>query len=82
MIQPAPWTLSQIVSVFKSFVTREARKLQGFSNIRLWQRGYYERVVRSEVALEAISSYIQLNPLMWSKDPENPTLTHESFHDT
>jgi putative transposase len=39
---------------------------------RIWQRGYFERVVRTEEELEAIRSYIFENPAAWTEDPENP----------
>ena len=39
---------------------------------KLWQRDYYERVVRHESELNEIRQYIQENPLKWDLDPENP----------
>jgi REP element-mobilizing transposase RayT len=38
---------------------------------RLWQRNYYEHVIRSEAALNAIRQYIHNNPLRWALDKEN-----------
>ncbi len=38
----------------------------------LWQRNYYERVVRSEAELDAMRKYIDENPLRWALDSENP----------
>ena len=37
----------------------------------LWQRGYYERVIRNETALDRIRAYIANNPPQWADDPEN-----------
>jgi hypothetical protein len=42
------------------------------SSIPLWQRNYYERIIRNEKELCKIREYIQNNPLKWSLDRENP----------
>jgi REP element-mobilizing transposase RayT len=42
---------------------------------RLWQRNYYEHIVRDEASLEHVRQYIEENPLHWSSDPENPSLS-------
>ncbi|MCP5156108.1 MAG: hypothetical protein H6983_18195 [Ectothiorhodospiraceae bacterium] len=39
---------------------------------RLWQRGYYEHVIRTDAALDRIREYIVTNPIRWAEDPENP----------
>jgi REP element-mobilizing transposase RayT len=39
---------------------------------RVWQRNYYEHVIRDEPELERIRSYIDENPLRWELDDENP----------
>jgi REP element-mobilizing transposase RayT len=39
----------------------------------LWQRNYYERVIRDERELARAREYIVNNPLKWSFDRENPT---------
>jgi len=51
-------TLSQIVRTFKALVT----KIIGEQS--LWQRNYYEHVIRTEKALSKIREYIQNNPLI------------------
>ena len=70
---PAPQreSLGAIVGAFKSLAAREvntALKRTG----TLWQRNYYERVVRNEAELTAIRKYIIDNPLRWAIDAENP----------
>ena len=37
-------------------------------NKRLWQRGFYEHIIRNKNELNKIRKYIQLNPQMWKKD--------------
>lgn len=39
---------------------------------RLWQRNYYEHVVRNDRDLERIREYIDANPSRWATDAENP----------
>lgn len=41
---------------------------------RLWQRNYYERIIRDDNELAAIREYIQNNPMRWAEDKENPDL--------
>lgn len=38
----------------------------------LWQRNYYEHIVRDEKDLNEIREYIITNPLKWALDSENP----------
>ena len=38
---------------------------------RLWQRNYYEHIIRDERALDRIREYIVSNPLRWAFDREN-----------
>ncbi len=38
----------------------------------LWQRNYYEHIIRNEKSLNAVRGYIQANPLRWADDPDNP----------
>ena len=41
---------------------------------RLWQRNYYEHVIRDEDDLDRVRRYIAENPLRWDEDPENPAM--------
>jgi putative transposase len=40
--------------------------------IPLWQRNYYEHIIRNETDLHRIRTYIANNPLQWALDEENP----------
>ena len=69
--------LPDVVHRFKSLTTTRYRK--GVKNFgwprffrKLWQRNYYERVIRNEKELFELRQYIQQNPLKWELDPENP----------
>jgi putative transposase len=64
--------LSEIVRAFKTYSSRrinEHRKSQGTS---VWQRSYYERIIRNEKELHEIGEYIIYNPAKWDADSENP----------
>ncbi len=39
---------------------------------RLWQRNYYEHVIRDDEDANQIYRYIQDNPRLWTEDQENP----------
>jgi len=39
---------------------------------RLWQRDYYEHIIRGASALQRIRNYIERNPLRWRTDAHNP----------
>lgn len=59
-------TIGAIVRGYKSTVTKQFLLL-GFDN-NLWQRNYYERIIRDENAYRAISNYIINNPVKWCND--------------
>lgn len=69
-------TLGTIIQWFKTISTNEYmenvrnKKWKSF-NKRLFQRNYYEHIVRNEQDLHAIRQYIQQNPLMWTRDRNN-----------
>jgi len=61
--------LGVVVRTYKAAVTTSARNA-GFG-APIWQRGYYERVIRSDVELERLVAYTEENPLGWDRDEEN-----------
>ena len=63
-------SLSSFVGGFKAAVTSRVRREAPWVGGRVWQRGYYERVVRGERELELIRRYIRSNPVMWRRDAE------------
>jgi len=69
--------LQRIVQWFKTMITNEyirrAKKDNWPSFIgKLWQRNYYEHIIRNEYDMTRIREYIQNNPLKWELDKENP----------
>jgi Transposase IS200 like len=69
--KPAP-TLSEIIRGFKTFSARCINHLRHTPGVPVWQRNYYEHVVRGENELNRIREYIANNPLQWEMDRENP----------
>jgi REP element-mobilizing transposase RayT len=68
----APGSLGAIVGNFKSVTARRINALRGTPGMPVWQRSYYEHVVRNEQALEATRLYIAANPDRWAWDRYNP----------
>jgi putative transposase len=78
--------LGDIIGAFKSLTTNEyARGIHHHDwppfHDRLWQRNYYEHVIRDEEALNRIREYIVTNPLGWALDRENPQRQGEDDFD-
>ncbi len=67
-----PGSLGAIVRAFKSATTKRINTLNGTSGASVWQRNYYEHIIRNENEWEAIRAYIQNNPIQWDRDDENP----------
>ena len=70
-------TLGDVVSAFKSLTTAEyARNVRSMSwppfRGRLWQRGYYDHVVRDDESLRKIREYILGNPTLWALGRRHP----------
>jgi REP element-mobilizing transposase RayT len=61
----AAGSLGALVAGYKASCTSEVRRLAGTTRLRLWQRNYYERVIRDGCALEQMRRYIAANPAHW-----------------
>jgi REP element-mobilizing transposase RayT len=66
-----PGSLGAIVRTYKSVVTRQINRLQGTPGELVWQRGYWERIVRHAEELNAIRQYIADNPRRRDEDRDN-----------
>jgi REP element-mobilizing transposase RayT len=67
--------LPEIVRQFKTFSARRINALRGTPGATVWQRNYYEHIIRNEASLNRIREYILTNPLRWHLDVENPNAT-------
>jgi putative transposase len=69
---PKPASLGAILAQFKSRVTKRIWKIPEFKGTPIWQRNYYEHILRNDQDLQNKTDYIEANPLLWAKDDENP----------
>ncbi len=68
--------LSEIVRAFKTFSARRINEARDAAGVSVWQRGYYDHIIRNERVLVRIRQYIEDNPARWVTDqlhPENPS---------
>ncbi|WP_006615805.1 MULTISPECIES: transposase [Oscillatoriales] len=66
-------TLSKVVQGFKTFSSRRINQLRSLSKVPVWQRGYYEHIIRDEKTLQKIREYIVNNPYNWKTDEMHPS---------
>lgn len=69
-------SIGRMIQAFKSITTHHYTmgiKQEGWQPFekRLWQRNYYEHIIRNDEELNRIRQYIQDNPKNWDQDPEN-----------
>ncbi|RFS19959.1 hypothetical protein DVR12_19710 [Chitinophaga silvatica] len=65
------FSLGIIIGAYKSLVLNSILKYYKSQNItlgQLWQRNYYEHIIRDQKSYESITDYIIRNPETWSKD--------------
>lgn len=65
-------SLGSFIAGFKSAVTKRVNHMRRTPRLPVWQRNYYEHVIRSEEYLHQIRQYITDNPAQWDEDVENP----------
>ena len=70
--KPVKGSIPTIVRSYKSSVSYRINLMRGTKDVPLWQRYYYEHVIRDEQDLQNKTDYIEANPMLWDKDDENP----------
>ncbi len=74
--KPAPTNtqaLPEVVRGFKTFSARKINALRGTTGISVWQRSYYEHIIRNESDLNEIRQYIEFNPLQLEHNHQDLT---------
>jgi REP element-mobilizing transposase RayT len=66
-------TLSNIIGAFKTMAATRINNLRGLIGVPVWQKSFYDRVIRNNHELEYIQKYIQHNPVKWAEDRDNPS---------
>ncbi len=65
--------LIPIVRAFKACCTYMINQFRNTRGRLVWQRNYYERIIRDGNELDRIRTYIADNPRKWAEDEENPS---------
>jgi REP element-mobilizing transposase RayT len=68
--------LGKIIAYFKYQTTKLINQKRTMEGVRVWQRNYYDHIIRSQESLEILRKYIIENPLHWTTDqlhPHNPS---------
>ena len=66
--QPRRASIPTIVRSFKAAATRKVREGLNQPKIQIWQRNYFERVIRGPQEFRKIRKYIIMNPARWEFD--------------
>lgn len=64
--------LGNVVAYFKYQSAKHINTSRGLPGAAVWQRNYYEHIIRNEASLSHIRQYILDNPVRWVFDRENP----------
>jgi putative transposase len=64
--------LGRILGAFKTRSTKLMNEFRQTPGSPIWQRNYYERIIRNETELNRIGDYIVSNPSNWIDDENNP----------
>ena len=70
-----PKSLGSLVAGFKAAATKRINVARNTQGQPVWQRNYYEHIIRDESELDTIRLYIVNNPLNWSQDSLNPQVS-------
>jgi len=72
-LQPAkPKPLGGLIGAFKTVSTKKINILRNTEGAVVWQRNYYEHIIRNDDDYNRIHIYIENNPAAWMDDAENP----------
>ena len=75
--KPTPNSIPTIVRLFKSATTKRVNEMRRTPGVPVWQRNYYEHIIRDDESMNRIREYIAQNPLRWHLDRENLHRTGE-----
>ena len=70
---PTPGSIGAIIGQFKSIVTKRINRYRGTPGVPVWQRNYYDHIIRNENDWRRIRAYIVNNPANWARDRNNST---------
>lgn len=70
--KPVAGSLPTIVRLYKAAVSRRINELRSAPGVPIWQRNYYEHIIRNDESLNRIRTYIDTNLLRWETDQLHP----------
>ena len=70
---PAKRSLGSFIAGYKSQVTKRVNLLRRSPGIPVWQRNYYEHIIRHDDEMNQLRNYIATNPIGWESDKYHPT---------
>jgi len=70
--KPVKGSIPTIIRSYKSAVAYRINLMRRTQGVPVWQRNYYEHVIRNERDLQNKTDYIEANPMLWDDDDENP----------
>ena len=62
----------EIVRAFKTFSARKINEMRASTGTPVWQRGFYDHVIRNQRELDRVRAYVIDNPRRWDEDVDNP----------
>jgi len=71
--KPVKGSVPTIIRSYKSSVSYRINLMRGSDGVPVWQRNYYEHIIRNDKDLQNKTDYINANPLLWDEDDENPS---------
>jgi len=63
--------LPKLIGYLKMTTSKRINEIRGTPGSPVWQRNYYEHIIRNEDELGKIREYVATNPVQWLADPEN-----------
>ena len=72
ILERKPRSLGSCIAGIKSITTKRINLLRQTPGTPVWQRNYYEHIIRNQEEWQRIRAYIQANPNNWQLDNENP----------
>jgi len=72
-------TLGNVVAYFKYQATKQINKMNETPGKMVFQRNYYDHIIRDDIDHFFVRQYIELNPIMWELDADNPYVRQMSI---
>ena len=79
-LEPTPtrkFGLSEIIRQLKTFSAKRINRIRKMPGFPVWQRNYYEHIIRDDNEINQIRQYIRTNPQNWDIDTENPDFSEQ-----